>query len=231
VRIDVLGVLGGMGPAATADFLSKLTWLTPVRRDQQHLRSIICSYPDIPDRTEAILSNGPSPLPAMLNCLALLQLCDVSCVAIPCNTAHYWFEELQRQSSVPILHIVDAVQHVLTERNALTLPVGLLATTATIRTGVYARRLAQHGVSCIVPEQREQARVMQMIRRIKSGDTTESVSAELSSVVASLRRRGAGAIILGCTELPLRLPAHDPDFIDSTAALALECIRLRRGTT
>ena len=167
----------------------------------------------------------------MLRCLELLELCDVSCIAIPCNTAHCWFDELQSESAVPILHIVDAVHNVLADRNALASPVGLLATTATVCAGVYAKRLAHRDVRCIAPNEREQMRVMKVIRAVKAGAYDGSGEAQLHSVIASLRDRGAGAIILGCTELPLALSANDHGFVDSTAALALECLRQRRKIT
>ena len=226
---DVLGILGGMGPAATADFLSKLTKVTAVECDQDHLASVVCCFPDIPDRTEAILSNGPSPLPFMLRSLALLKRSGANRVVIPCNTAHHWFDELQRETDVPIIHIVDAVQHALAARGVQDC-VGLLATSATVRSGIYTRRLEQYGTHCILPREDEQACVMNVIRAIKAGRGHDRmVSQSICSVVGALVGRGARTVILACTELPLVMQSDDQILLDSTEALACECLRTSRN--
>lgn len=223
---DVLGIIGGMGPAATADFLVKLTRLTPAGIDQEHVASVVCCLPDIPDRSAAIFANGPSPLSAMLHSLRILERCNVSCVAIPCNTAHYWFDDLQRETALPMIHIVDAVRRALVAREVVHKPVGLLATTATVRTGIYANHLSPHGIDCLNPTDHEQDHIMEVIRRIKAGTADRESTASLRTVAASLKRRGARTIILGCTELPLVLPSEEDgdELLDSTAALAQECV-------
>lgn len=220
----VLGIIGGMGPAATADFLAKFTQLTPAGYDQEHIASVTCCFPSIPDRSEAILANGPSPLPAMLWSLKLLERCEVSRVVMPCNTAHRWFDDLQRTTTLPMIHIVDAVRHALIARDVVHNPVGLLATTATIRAGIYANRLAPCGIDCLIPTDDEQNHVMEVIRRIKARTVDEHCIVSIRAVAANLRRRGARSIILGCTELPLVLPSEQGELLDSTAALARECV-------
>jgi aspartate racemase len=225
-KSPVLGVLGGMGPAATADFLDKLTKLTPADRDQDHIPVVICSFPQIPDRTEAILNSGPSPLPAMRNALAMLERCGVSRVAMPCSTAHYWFDELQEQTSLPIVHMVDAVACALQEGGLAGGAVGLLATTATIRAGVYANRLNKLGFHCLLPDDSDQAKLMSVIRAVKAGRThDERNSDSIRRVADGLFESGARSVILACTELPLLLPAWDArEFLDATAALARACV-------
>ena len=103
-----LGVLGGMGPLATVDFLAKLIAVTPAEFDQDHIPTIIYSAPYIPDRTANIRGHGPSPLPYMLSGLGFLEQSGVSCIAIPCNTAHFWYDQLSASASVPTFHIADA---------------------------------------------------------------------------------------------------------------------------
>jgi aspartate racemase len=222
----VLGILGGMGPAATADFLDKLTKLTPADRDQDHIPAVICSFPQIPDRTEAILNNGPTPLPAMLYALAILERCGVSRVAIPCSTAHYWFDELQEQTSLPIVHMVDAVACALQEGGLAGGAVGLLATTATIRVGVYANRLNKLGFQCLLPNESDQANVMSIIRAVKAGRARDERNSDsIRRVADGLLESGARSVILACTELPLLLPSGDArEFLDATAALARACV-------
>jgi aspartate racemase len=162
----------------------------------------------------------------MLRSLAILERSGVGRIVIPCNTAHYWFDDLQRETDLPLVHIVDAVKRALTLRGPLRNRVGLLATTATVRAGVYARRLAADGIDCLVPTNDEQASVMDVIHRVKSGANDKSCGEFIRSLSDRLLRRGAHAVILGCTELPLVMPTDGNELIDSTEALARECIRL-----
>src|SRR5699024_1394419 len=105
----VLGVLGGMGPAATADFLDKLAASTPAARDQEHIATLVYSDPTTPDRSDAMVAEGPDPLPALLHGIEFLSNAGVGAIAIPCNSAHFWYDQMQRATDAPILHIVDAV--------------------------------------------------------------------------------------------------------------------------
>lgn len=219
----VLGVLGGMGPAATSDFFQKLIELTPAKQDQDHIPTLICSYPQIPDRSEAILNKGPTPVPAMLRALHTLEICGVSRVAIPCNTAHYWFDELQSRTSLPIVHIVDAVAHALRGNGLRGGVVGLLATTGTVKALVYPERLKEWKFRCLVPDDSDQHRLMNVIRAVKSG-RIDGVSKQLvAKTVRHLFERGAQSVILGCTEFPL-LRLQQTGLLDSTEALARACL-------
>src|SRR4051812_8597528 len=105
----MLGVLGGIGPMATVDFMSKVVQNTPAARDQDHIPMVVCSAVDIPDRTAAILGEGADPFPAMRDALRRLEAVGARCIAIPCNTAHHWHAALQAETSARILHIVDVV--------------------------------------------------------------------------------------------------------------------------
>src|SRR5215210_2830189 len=125
----LLGVLGGMGPMATADFFRKLIEETPAERDEDHVPVVVYSVPQIPDRVGAITHGTESPLPQMIAGIMALRKLEVGCVAIACNTAHHWYEELQRASGIPILHIADAACDELRKRGSAP-RVGLLATEA-----------------------------------------------------------------------------------------------------
>jgi len=144
--MPVIGVLGGMGPAATVDFMAKLIRLTPAAREQDHLPVVVVSDPRVPDRVAPILKGeGPSPLPALREGIRRLERAGAACVAIPCHTAHAWYDQLAAATELPILHIVDAA---LAELERLRLPkgpLGLLATQATLEAGLYQGRLAAAG--------------------------------------------------------------------------------------
>ena len=136
----MLGILGGMGPMATVDFMGKIVRNTPASCDQDHIQMVVCSATDVPDRTAAILGHGADPFPAMLNALRRLELSGATRIAIPCNTAHHWHGALQAETSVPIIHIVDAVVDALAQQVHPT--IGVLATDGTVRAGIYQQRLA-----------------------------------------------------------------------------------------
>jgi aspartate racemase len=197
-----LGVLGGMGPAATADFLARLARLTPAHRDQDHIPTIVYSDPRTPDRSDAILGSGPSPVPAMLHGIDFLNQVGCALIAVPCNTAHYWYDELAARSQVPVLHIVDST---IARLRAWTVRrVGVLATDGTIRSGIYHRRLQAAGLEALDLVDDEANPVMHGIRLMKGGDPSGAEKLLLTAA-EELVRRGADALVLGCTDVSAAL--------------------------
>ncbi|SFS96544.1 amino acid racemase [Methylobacterium sp. yr668] len=224
----MLGVLGGMGPMATVDFLAKLVRATPAGRDQDHIPTLICSAVDIPDRAAAILGAGPDPLPALRAALARLEAGGATRIAIPCNTAHHWHAALQAATALPILHIVDAVAKTLAETLARTGSggrIGLLATDGTLRSGLYPERLARHGLACRAPDEAGQAAVSAAIRLVKADRVAEATPL-LEAQVRALAEAGCDRVVMACTEIPLALAGSDPSglLVDATEALARACV-------
>ena len=146
-----LGVLGGMGPLAGAHFAVRVAELTPVTRDQDHIPLLLRNDPRIPDRSTAWMNGDASPLPAMMHGIAMLQDAGADCIAVPCNTAHLWFDQLQAATSARLLHIVQAVVLDLQRQGVHAGRVGVLGTRATLKTGLYQRYLAEHGYETTVP--------------------------------------------------------------------------------
>lgn len=229
----MLGILGGMGPLATVDFMEKIVKSTPAQRDQDHIEIVTASAAHIPDRTQAILGQGPDPLPAMIAALRQLERAGAERIAIPCNTAHHWHGALQQRTALPILHIVDAVLAQVRGRGrALPQKLGLLATDGTLRAGVYPARLAKHGIDCIHPADAGQQQVMQAIRLVKAGDLAGGATI-LRAQAEALMAQGASHVVMGCTEIPLALAdetgALALRLIDPTLALAEACVAAERG--
>jgi aspartate racemase len=219
---EVLGVLGGMGPAATADFLLRLARLTPAARDQDHLPTIVYSDPQTPDRSDAILGRGPSPLPALLRGIEFLNQAGCALIAIPCNSAHHWYEQMADHSTVPILHIADAAAGRLRHRPGVR-TVGVLATDGTIRSGIYQPRLGAAGVATLELAGLGEANpVMRGIRAMKAGQ--EAVAREtLRTAGQQLVGRGAQALVLACTDVSAALAGVTE--IDATPVLdASDCL-------
>ena len=224
----ILGVLGGMGPLATVDFLNKIIRATPARFDQEHLPVITACLPQIPDRNEAIMGAGLSPLSAMADALRRLEWAGVSAIAIPCNTAHLWHGDLQRKTQLPILHIVGTTINLLQRRGVRAgCRVGLLATSSTLEMGIYRDRLTAVSMTCIDPDIATQENsVMAGIRAVKAGNI-ECGAERLIKAADHLRALGAEKIILACTEIPLALSYAgycDETVIDATDALAIACV-------
>ena len=222
-----LGVLGGMGPQATADFYLKLVSATDAATDQDHVATIISSVPQIPDRSAAIAGNGLSPLPALSEGIRELVSVGAGAIAIPCNTAHFWHGELAAISPVPVFHIVDAAAVRLNtlERDG---PVGVLATRGTIAANIYQRRLETQGAfQIMIPTENDQETLVSPgIAAVKAGDL--NLGADLLAQAAQrLRARGAGSAIMACTEIPLVLGTDSNvgmTLIDATEALARHCV-------
>ncbi|MBE0613249.1 MAG: aspartate/glutamate racemase family protein [Burkholderiales bacterium] len=222
----MLGILGGMGPLATVDFLRKLVERTPAARDQDHVPLVIYSVPQIPDRVGAILAGTESPLPAMLAGVRMLEQAGAKAIAIPCNTAHYWYADLQRESSVPLLHMADCACAQLEDG---IVNVGLIGTAGTLAAGFYQQRLAARGYQCLLNEQDEiETWVAPGIGMIKAGEVRAG-GALLQQALAALIDRGAQRVILACTETPLGLESvAAPQLsrcVDATIALADACIQ------
>ena len=223
----VLGVLGGMGPLAGATFMQRLTLLTPAERDQDHIPAILWSDPRVPDRTAARLSGGEDPLPALLRGIAGLEAAGCGAIAIPCNTAHGWFEPMQAATRLPILHIVHAAGDELLRLRAPAGTVGLMATTGTLAMRLYQDRLAARGYDCLTPSDEEMSRiVMPAIDLVKANKVSEAY-APLAEMARRLIERGARAVVLGCTEIALgisagpALPFPVADTIDALARAAI----------
>lgn len=223
----MLGILGGMGPMATVDFMGKVIRNTPASCDQDHIQMVVCSATNVPDRTAAILGQGRDPFPAMLKALQRLELSGATRIVIPCNTAHHWHSALQAETSVPIVHIVDAVADALAEQR--TDPtIGVLATDGTVHARIYQKRLAERGYVCVVPDAKAQAEVMRAIRLVKAGHTDEAAGI-LGREAETLAAKGCSHIAMACTEIPLALAALDNDLgaalLDPTEMLAQACVK------
>lgn len=216
-----IGILGGMGPLATVDFMRKILAATPARCDQEHLPLLVSSIPQIPDRTAAFLGEGTSPLPALVSSARRLADAGARLLVMPCNTAHLWFEPLQATLGLPMLHLVDAALGEAVSQTPAGAAIGLLATRATQASGLYVQR-ADASVRWLMPTPDELARwVMPGIQAIKAGDLAQGATC-LRQAAQALADRGAGSLVLGCTEIPLALDAERAGLpvIDATAALA-----------
>lgn len=195
-----LGVIGGMGPEATAFFYEEVIEHTDASRDQEHLDMVIISQASMPDRTHAILTgNDARLLEVMREDARALEALGCTCIAIPCNTSHFFYDQIQSFTSVPIIHMPrEAVREAVRARGARR--IGVMGTDGTVRSGVYERECEALGAECVVPSPGRQADVMSIIYdNVKAGHPADM--GRFSLVVDELVRRGCDAVILACTEL------------------------------
>lgn len=224
----VVGVLGGMGPLATIDFMRKMLAATPAATDQEHVPVVVSSIPQVPDRSAAFRGEGDSPLAAMLASGRRLAEAGAGLVVMPCNTAHLWFDAIERALGLPMLHLVDAAIEDALSAAGSAARIGLLATDATLASGLYINRAPQaaQGMQWLLPTAAEMLElVMPGIAAVKGGDL-ERGAARLGVAAQALKRRGATVLMLGCTEIPLVLDAARAPLpvVDATAALARRAV-------
>ena len=219
---------------AGAAFLERLTAMTPAQRDQEHIPAILWSDPRVPNRGSAMLAGGEDPLPWLLNGIRGLERCGAKAIAIPCNTAHLWYDAMAAATPLPILHIVDATLAELRSRPLSSRRIGVMASEPTLKMALYQRALEAAGFEPLIPSEDEMNSLSTCaIRLVKANRTPESF-APAAECVRRLAARGAAAVLLACTELPLAIPhARRAEFgvelTDSIDGLAAAAIRWYRG--
>ncbi len=229
----LVGVIGGVGPLATAYFLGKIVRLTEAERDQDHLDVVVFDHAAIPDRTAFILGDSTEdPGPVMADDARRLAAFGADFLVVPCNTAHNFTDEVEAAVEVPVLSIIGETVAEAQARVPGLAAVGLLATSGTATSGVYQRALAAQGVECLLPDDADQAAVMAVIyEQVKAGlpGDVETVRA----VAGRLVDRGAQAVVLGCTELSVVAEDEgllaEPLFVDSLDVLARATIHRAGG--
>lgn len=224
----IVGVLGGMGPLATVDFMRKMLVATPAAVDQEHIPLLVSSIPQVPDRSAAFRGEGESPVASMICSGQRLVAAGAEVVVIACNTAHLWFDDVRDALGLPMLHLVDAAIDEVLARVAAGGKVGLLATDATLASGLYVDRRCDDGrtVNWLLPTAAERRDLLTPgIAAVKAGQL-ETGGRLLTAAARALRLRGACAVVLGCTEIPLVVDAASAGIpvVDATAALARHAV-------
>ncbi|WP_168121329.1 amino acid racemase [Paenibacillus sp. HB172176] len=202
MKQNSLGIIGGMGPKATAVFFDKIIENTVAERDQDHVDMIILNHASIPDRTAVILGGDSSGfLEEIGKDLRLLEIAGAAHIAIPCNTSHYFYEQMQDLTSIPIINMVEETIKLIHERFGSGARVGLLATDGTVQSGIYTTTSRQYGMELHVPNERIQRQVMKIIYTNVKNHMDFS-SHELEAIIDELvMEQGCQCVILACTEL------------------------------
>ena len=203
------GVIGGMGPDATVDFMARVLAVTPASGDQDHIRLLVDQNPKIPNRQRAILGGGESPAPTLAAMAARLEASGCDFLVMPCNTAHVFLDAILEATTVPFVSIIDVTLEQALGGGAER--IGLLASAACIEAGVYQDAIEAAGKTAVMQSASELADLSLLIAAIKTGDHGPGVRAGMRELAEGLVRRGADALILGCTEIPIVLADEDID--------------------
>lgn len=223
----IVGVLGGMGPDATADFMSRVIRATPAEKDQDHLRMLVDNNPHVPNRQEALLRGGEDPGPTLAAMARGLEAAGADFLVMPCNTAHAFVHAITEAVDIPLVSIIDATVDACGDAGMI----GVLATDGCLASGVFQEALADRGRVAVLPDDAEMDALMGLIRRIKAGDTDSEVVAGMRAIAKALAVRGAEVIVAGCTEIPLVLDQGmlDVPLVSSTDALARATVAFALG--
>jgi aspartate racemase len=228
--LKTIGIMGGMGPASTVDLMNRIISMTNAETDQEHIPMIVDSNTRIPDRTEAILSIGESPVPEMLASAKRLEAAGADFIVIACHAAHHFVPEIQSQIGIPILGMPDETAKLL-KLNGVN-KAAILATDGTVQSGMYGRALERYGILPVYPEEDQQKTVMSLVYDyIKKGvaDPRDLPGDEITNIVGELSKHGAEVLVLASTELPIAfnlMGLRSEAFVDPTIVLAKAAIRM-----
>lgn len=226
----IVGILGGMGPAATADFYTKLIAATPARVDQDHLRVVMWADPTVPNRHEALIDGGLDPTPWLEKGVAELVRCGAEIIVVPCNTVHAYLPRVVDDKDVEFISIIDTAVEAICHAGSGS-RVGLLAADGALSSGLYQRELRRVGKEPVVPAAEAQASLMRSIYNVKAGSPPMHEQPQVNLIVDGLRVDGVTSLIVGCTELSLVFTSIEVDFpvIDPSQALALKTVERARA--
>jgi aspartate racemase len=223
-----LGIIGGMGPEATVYLFSKIIELTHASIDQEHIPIIIDNNTQIPDRTGYIVNQGESPLEELLKTAVRLQKMGSEILAMPCNTAHYFYSEINEVIDIPFINMIEISVDYIHRNFGGNIDVGLLATEGVYASGIYDKACKKYSIKIIKPDEGQEKSLMEIIYAIKRGSKTD-FSDILLKILKEYKNKGIEVIILGCTELPIlfsklifneEIKFLNQEYIDTTELLA-----------
>jgi len=228
----ILGIMGGMGPAATCDIYNKIIQMTPASCDQEHIHIIIDSNSQIPDRTRYICGDGEDPRIEMIRSAIKLEMMGADFIIIPCNTAHYFYDDIVKYTKSKVLHMIRETASFLKKSKPSEDNYLLLATAGTYKAGIYKNIFREFGLNIIEPDEDDIRIVMDWIYSVKSGKF-DVTAEEFQNFVKKYMPEKEIPIILGCTELPLLADKIGirSQCIDPVTILAKRCIEIAKETS
>ncbi len=230
--MKIVGILGGMGPDATVDLMRRVIQGTPAGDDSDHIRMLVDNNPKVPSRIKALIEGtGESPAPCLVEMAKGLERQGADFLVMPCNTAHYYFDDVARAVSIPFVNLPGLAVDAAVAAVAGLQKVGMLASTAVSITSLYRDRFQDQGIEAIFPGDALQQEVMNLIREVKAGTAGEEDLAAMNRAAEALEGCGSQCLIIACTELSVvsgglvsRIPV-----LDTAQVLADYIVRAARA--
>lgn len=221
----IIGILGGMGPEATVDFMQRIINNTEAGDDCEHIRCIVDNNPKVPSRIKAIIEGtGESPAPCLSKMAQKLEKWGADFLAMPCNTAHYYYPDVKSAVSIPVLNIIELTVDKISQEHSKAKKIGMLVSPAVRITKLYEKALETKGLSPVYPKPEVEEKLLKVIKAVKSGDTGFKVRLAFKEVVESVGRDGAELAIIGCTELGIIAEEYSIPTIDAANVLAMAAV-------
>lgn len=228
VREKTVGVIGGMGPEATVDFMRRVVAATPARDDGDHLHMLVDNNPKIPSRIAALIEGqGEDPAPVLCAMARGLEKQGADFLVIPCNTAHHYLPVIAKAVKIPLLDMVGLSVAQLGALHPKPRRIGMLASPAVQKVGLYASRLNGAGFEALFPDEQGEAVVLDIIRAVKANGVEDSHRRRYAAVATSLTSKGAEAFLIACTELSVLGPPPGAmlPFVDALDVLVQATLR------
>lgn len=222
----IVGMIGGMGPLATVKLFEKIVLLTDAKSDQEHLRILIDNNTSIPDRTDYILQRSSlNPKNQLIESAKKLESIGADFLIMPCNTAHYFYDDLANSVDIPFLNMIEETAKYIDENKDNLMTVGLISTAGTVEAKVYENVFNKYALSIINPSVQSQKKLTELINSVKAGKKYEDI-ASFNKVIKELNDKGAELIVVGCTELSVAVKLYklEGNFIDALEILAINTI-------
>lgn len=221
----VVGILGGMGPEATVDLMQRIIDLTPADDDHDHVRCIVDNNPKVPSRIKAIIEgNGEDPGPCMADMAKRLESWGADFLAIPCNTAHYYYNAVTDAVQIPVINLLDLVVDHVRETRQSCQTIGVLASTAVLSTRLYEKRFEAIGITVVYPTKKFQDKLLDVIKEVKAGNTSQEIIEIYLEICQSLKLAGVDVAIVACTELGVIKTKVPLELIDAADILAKKIV-------
>ncbi len=219
-----VGIIGGMGPEATSDLFKKIIYFTDANSDQEHIHLVIDNNTNINDRSYYILNKQNSPEKELIKTAQTLEKYGVDFIAMPCNTAHYFYEKIQLSVGIPILNMIKETATYLKE-NKKGLNFTLLATEGTYTSDIYIKEFEKFGLNIIYPKKEHKNILMEAIYNFKKSKPVDTE--KLNNFLYKMNSIKPSLFVLGCTELPLIFKKYSIkyEYIDTTEILAKSIIK------
>lgn len=226
----IAGILGGMGPEATVDLMERIIRLTPALDDCDHIHCVVDNNPKVPSRIKAIIEGGGNdPGPVMADMGRRLERFGADFLAIACNTAHHYYDAVQEAVNIPVIHAIEQVtKHILQQYPNAT-RIGVLASPAVAMTRLYSTSFEQHGLLDIWPTQGNQDTLLEVIKAVKRGETTERVRNAYKMVAASLSENNVQILVIACTELSVLNEDLSIPTVDAAEILARKIVSMAKN--